>query len=132
VSVTLEAPYDSPRTYTRLPSPDFEDEQRHDFDFTYKQAMDGTNYSYISTTDEQILVYTFKNIGRGKLLELIEFHKVYADSVIKLQNMHSEVWRVKFLEDQLEISVEGRAVPCGDIAEHGDTVLRFVGVKISG
>jgi hypothetical protein len=94
--------------------------------------MDGTHYSYIRTSDDQILEYSYEELGRGKLLELIEFHKVYATSVIRLTNWHGEIWRVKFIEDDLDVATEQRANPCGDIPEKGPVTLRFVGIKISG
>jgi hypothetical protein len=127
----LEAPYIAPSTRTYLPNPDWDDGQGRDHEANFKQSMDGTHYSYVKATEAQLLTYIYTEMDRGKLLELVEFQKAFADAEIRLTDYRGDVWRVKFIEDVLDVSMDARAAPGGIISEKGAVTLNFVGTPVA-
>jgi hypothetical protein len=96
-------------TTTVLPSPEFNDSEAKQHTVVIKQAMDGTRYTHVHTTDGRHKLMYQINMSRMKSLELRAFLQSYYRSQIRLTNHKGEVWRVWFTSNPFEFDTVERA-----------------------
>ena len=129
MTIVLEAPYSAPVTASLLPNPILQDDEGLDVNVNLRQSMDGTPYTYVKSSLRSVITYTFENIGRGKLLELQEFVRLYAGVDIKITDYNGDVWKAT-IESPVEFSTDVRSAPAGSIRrEAGSFTLTFTGAK---
>lgn len=126
--IRLEGTYDTPTVVTLIPSPVVEDTQGLEDQINFGQSMDGTRYTYVKSTNDKRLSYTFQNIGRGKILEIQEFFRTFRGEFIRLINFRGETWKVFVDADSINFQTDKRSVNSGGSRkEAGSFTLEFVG-----
>lgn len=129
MTITLEAPWSAPATVTLLPNPILEDTEGLDVAINLRQAMDGTPYTYVQSSDRKVITYEFEDVGRGKLLEVQEFVRLYAGQEIKITDYRGDVWRAT-IDSPIEFVTNSKSTPKGSVRqESGLFSLTFTGVK---
>jgi len=95
--------------------------------------MNGAFYSYVKSGNLHRLTYTFSSIGRGKMIEVVEFLKKFRGEHIRLTNFRGEIWKVIIDGDPTEFTTTRLTDNSGGPRkEAGEFVLVLVGEKISG
>jgi hypothetical protein len=131
MSMFIEAPYPGVQTGMILPNPQLDNTEGRSISLTFNQAIDGTRYTYVKTSSRKKLVFTWTNLGRGKLVEVQEFYKLYAGSHIRLTDFRGDVWDVIF-EAEPTIAIEQLSLEGGGTRkESGSVTLEFDGVQIA-
>lgn len=115
------------QSVTLLPNPDFGDSEGHNVEVNYLEAASGRPYAYKKTTGYRNLEYTWTNLGRGKIEELVEFFKLYIGEEIIVEDQHGVSFRCVLNEDPVSFSTDRRSAP---LSESGTITLRFSGVKL--
>jgi hypothetical protein len=126
--VLLQAPVGAIEAAIVLPNAIIGDTQNITSDFDLKIAMDGTKRTYLRTTNDQVLRYTFR-MNRLRALALLEFVETFGADLIRMTNWKGEVWHVYLTTNPVEFVETSRGSPCG---ANTDVDLEFTGVKISG
>lgn len=131
MSMIFEAPFFTPVTVTILPNPELENTEGQDISVQLKRAIDGTRSSYVKSSDRKTLNFVWQNLGRGKLVELQEFFKLYVGEQVRLTDFRGDQWNVIFSENPIDVSVNTRSVNAGGARkESGSISLELLGVQI--
>lgn len=131
MSMTFEAPFDAPVTVTILPNPNLENEEGQDLSLQFKLAIDGTRSTYVKSSARKNMSFTWSSIGRGKLVEVEEFYKLYAGDSIRLTDFRGDQWNVIFRENPIDVTIDRRSFNSGGgRKESGSLTLNFLGVQI--
>ncbi len=120
--IVLQAPHTLIQTTTLLPDPDYEDSEALDVGIIIKNAMDGTDYTYIKSSLNRILSYSLY-LKRSKQLELEAFIKAYYGEDIRLTNHKEEVWVVKIMNELIDFEILNKG-------ERVQIVLQFHGLRL--
>jgi hypothetical protein len=89
--------------------------------------MDGTRYSYVKSSDDRRLSFSFTDIGRGKILEVQEFLKKFRGQFIKVVDHRGNAWKVFVDTNPVTFTTNARGAPQG---ERGSFDLEFVGESL--
>jgi len=116
---------------TILPSPQLEDTNALSVGINHRQSMTAAHYTYVKkrNADKRQFEYTFENVGRGKLVEVQEFYKLFAGERVFITDHHNVTTPVYFLSDNIEFTTSNRSNPSGGIGERsesGDFTLEFI------
>lgn len=126
-SVPTPAPNGSSTTVT-LPNPTFNDSRALDVEVQHYQTLDGTRYTYTRPSDGIRLIYTWGDLGRGKLLEVEEFLQIYAGELIQIIDHNSLIWDARLIPGQVSFSTNKLSRNSGGPrTENGEVTLEFVG-----
>ncbi len=126
----FEAPYAAPDTVVLLPNPVFGDSRALDVDLKHYQTLNGTRYTYIKTSANRRLTYTWEVLGRGKMLELEEFFQAYAGEFIKIIDHNSKVWKASIVEGASQFTTTQLSRNAGGPrTESGSITLEFIGCQ---
>ena len=139
MSMTLRAPYANPNnpavgpiTALILPNPELENTEGQDLSLQLRRAIDGTRSTYVKSSDRKSLSFTWESLGRGKLIEVQEFFKLYVGDHILLEDFRGDIWDVIFAEDPISTTTSKRSANFGGPrAESGSLTLEFLGAKIT-
>ena len=112
-----------------LPLPELNDTQKNNDTINVRRSMSGTLHAYIKRVPTQTLQYSFI-LDYPKALELKTWVRTNFAQSIKLTNFKGEIWKVKILNDDLNLVNEGRY--SGNARQKTTVTLEFEGVKISG
>lgn len=131
MTMILEAPYSAPVTTMILPSPELEDEEGQDLVVNFKLSINGTRATYVKSSDRRTLNYTWQSLGRGKIVEIEEFFKIYVGGFVKLTDFRGDQWKVIFSENPISASMDKRSFNSGGgRKESGSVTLEFLGTKV--
>ena len=122
-NVVLMAPHELVETTLILPRPDFGDDENLDLKVMYHQAMDGTIYSYVQTSDRIALSHNYI-LTREKAEELRRFFLAYSTSNIRLYNYDDTIWVVQFEDKELQITTQFNT-------EIKQASLNFIGTRLN-
>jgi len=140
--IRLEGPYGTVQRISILPNPRFADEESIDATTSLRRAMDNTVYTYNKRPDtlEKVVTFTFAGVGRGKMLEVIEFIELYTGGFIRLIDHKTppRVWKAILETNPADFTTASRSFPCGggkikpsvSRDEVGDFTLRFIGLVV--
>jgi len=120
MSVTLSAPYPKTKVTTVLPDPQLGNTRTTESNVQLKRTMTGKLWSYVQSTDKEILVLSFI-ITRQKDFELAEFVRIYLTADWKLIDHNGKEWKVKLLGEPLRRNSVGRAASSNTNATGGET-----------
>lgn len=126
--VLLQAPFNLIQTSVILPNPLLDDNESLISNLTLRRSMNGTPRTYVKTSKNRRLRYTF-TMNRLKALELEGFCKAYNGTTIKMLNWKGEIWKVKLITNPIDFVQTRRYEPGGD---RTDVNLEFEGVKLNG
>ncbi|KKM83661.1 hypothetical protein LCGC14_1307150 [marine sediment metagenome] len=126
--VLLQAPFELIQTSVVLPNPLLDDNEGLMSTLITRRSMDNTLRTYVQTTKNRRLRYTFA-LNRLKALEVEAFFDAYNGATIRMLNWKGEIWRVKLITNPLDFVQTRRAEPGGD---RTDVNLEFEGVKLYG
>lgn len=121
MSVYMTAPYDTPRTTIRLPSPTFSDEQGHYQDVDVKVAMSGDLFTTVRTSRKRKVTWEF-NLTRMKSLEFEAFLALYTGNRIKIFDWDTGVYKAHFITNPVEFVPNGK--------DNVRVKIEFVGEKL--
>lgn len=96
-----------------MPNPSLQNQEAGEQFVNHDLAMDGTNYTYVKSSLDRRLTMTFKNIGRGKMVELQEFFRVSAGKRITFRDWRNKLWQVVFDDDILNFTTQSRSAKSG-------------------
>ncbi len=131
MSMILEAPFAGPITVMIVPNPEPENTEGRDISVELKLSIDGTRSSYVKSSERRTLIFTWRGLGRGKLVEIEEFFKLYVGDHIRLTDFRGDQWDVIFGENPIDVSINTRSVNAGAARkESGSVTLEFLGIKI--
>jgi len=131
MTMTFMAPIGAIETVVLTPNPKLQDPESIDHGVNFKEAMDGTFYTTVFSSAQKLLTYDFESMGKGKLVELEEFFKLYAGKHILITDYRGESWDVVFTEDTLSTVTEKLAkFASTGRQEAGSITLEFTGVRI--
>jgi hypothetical protein len=131
MTVIIEAPYPATVTGLILPNPELDNTESRNISVNHELAMDGTRYTYVKTSARKLLSYTWESIGRGKLVEVQEFYKLYAGERIKVTDFKGNVWDALF-QNAPTITTTKLSVNAGAARkESGALTLEFLGAQIA-
>jgi hypothetical protein len=132
MSLTLQAPFDIATAIIALPNPEFGDEEGLDAEVSYEEALDGTPFTYIVRKNQRKLTFTFENVGRGKMLEMLTFFEQFAHEFIRLTDHNSNTWKVCFSADSLSVTHQMLSSPRGGPRdESGSFTLEFLAERVT-
>lgn len=131
MTMIFEGPYPGIITGLLMPNPQLDNTEGRDISVQFRQAIDGTRYTYVKTSLRRKLTYTWENLGRGKLVELQEFYKLYAGKHVRLTDFRGDVWDIIF-EAEPSISTDVLSKKAGAARqESGSVTLELNGAPIS-
>lgn len=131
MTMFVEGPFPGIEQALVLPNPLHGNDEGFDQSVQFRKSINGTRYTYVKSSDRKTLVFSWDFLGRGKLVEIQEFYKLYAGNHVKLTDFRGDVWDAIFAEDP-SLSVEVRTVNSGAARkESGSITLEFLGVQIS-
>jgi hypothetical protein len=119
----LQAPFELIQTTVVLPNPLLDDNENIVSDLVLRRSMDNTAYTYVKTSNNKRLRYTFV-LSRMKALELEGFFNSYNGADIKMINWKGEIWKVKLITNPIDFVQTRRNEPGGD---RTDVNLEFEG-----
>lgn len=122
--VYLQAPFNSIASTVILPAPLWGDTENIASEMRLLRAMNGVIRTYVKTTKNRRLTYTFRLLERAKAVELLTFLKSYDSEKMKLTNWKGEVWEVNLLNNPSDF-VQTRRYGT-------DIALEFEGEKLYG
>ena len=139
MSMTLRGPYANPNnpavgpiTTLILPNPELDNTEGQDLSLQLRHAIDGTRSTYVKSSARRTLSFAWSNLGRGKIVEVQEFFKLYAGDHVLLEDFRGDIWDVFFAEDPLSMATEKRSANFGGPrTESGSLALEFTGVQIA-
>lgn len=130
----LQGPYPTLVRTVVLPSPELLDTKTLPISVNWKQAIDGTNYTYsvLNRTVERLFTYNFDNVQYDKMTEMFEFYTLCSISEIRITDQKSLQYRVRMIMPELTVSILRRSVvSCpNDFQEAGSFVLTFRGYEL--
>jgi len=126
--VVFQAPFEFIQASMVTPSPLMGDTENLISDLVLRRSMAGTRRTYVKSSSNRRLKYTF-SVDRPKGLEMEAFFSAYNGSTIKMINWKGEVWKLKLISNPLDYVQTRRAEPNGDKTEVN---IEFEGVKLSG
>lgn len=132
----IQGPYPTLTNTVVLPSPDLQDTETVPMSIVWKQAMDGTNYTYGASnrTIERIYNFSFSNIAYEKMQELVEFYTLCATSETRIRfddpadPNNPLLVRARFMNPTLNKTIDKRSKGCG--TEAGSFSLSFRGYTL--
>jgi len=131
MTMILEAPFAAPITTMIMPNPQLENTEGRDISANFKLSIDGTRSTYVKSSDRKTLTFTWEDLGRGKLVEIQEFFKLYVGDSIKLTDFRGDQWNVIFGENPIDVSINSRSYNSGGgRKESGSVTLEFLGAQI--
>lgn len=107
-----------------MPNPDFGNAEGRDLSLDAQKSMDGTLYSYVQSSGRRTFSYTWSDLGRGKIVEVQEFFKLFAGVAIQLIDHRGTSWLVIFKDATIDASVDSRSA--GSRRESGSITLDFL------
>jgi len=127
----IEGPYPGIAQALLLPNPIHGNTEGRDHSVSFRKSINGTRYTYVKSSDRKRLVFTWETLGRGKLVEIQEFYKLYAGNNVKVTDFRGDIWDAIFAEEP-ELSTESRSVNAGAARKESGTItLEFLGVQIA-
>jgi len=127
----IEAPFSAPVTTLILPNPKLENTEGWDLSVDFKLSIDGTRSTYVKSSNRKTLIFTWENLGRGKLVEIEEFYKLYTGDSIKLTDFRGDQWNAIFGENPIDISIDTRSSNSGGgRKESGSITLQLLGAQL--
>lgn len=130
--IRMMAPYATPMTITLLRNPELNNEEALDIKVDHRKSMDGTRYSYVNSSDKYRLTWGWRNIDRGKMIEVLEFIYSYQGEEIMLVDWREDVWRAHILTQPFELETNIKHFPCGEArAEGGDFTIEFLAKRVT-
>lgn len=131
MSVTLAGPYPGSITITVLPNPDLDNSEGRDISVDFRRSMNGARYSYIKSSEREALNFEWTSLGRGKIIEVQEFYKLYTGEHILLTDFRGDAWDVIFTTAPIIIEMARRSFNSGgNRKESGNLSLSFLGKKL--
>lgn len=124
--VMLQAPYGLIEKTLILPNPLYDDTESLVHSVNLKRSMNGGTYTYVKSSDNRVLKYTF-TLPREKGLELEYFCRSYQSVPIKLTNWKGEIWYVHIMTNPLDFVETTRYFPTSD---RTDINLEFEGNRV--
>jgi hypothetical protein len=116
----------------QLPNPDLDNTEGRSLSVSFKRSMNGARHTTVKSSERKSLVFTWTNLGYGKLVEAQEFFKLYAGDHMFLEDFRGDIWNVIFDINPISITVDGRSVNSGGPRnESGSLTLEFLGVQIT-
>lgn len=97
----------SPEHTLYLPNPELGDTENLQSTIEVKLALDGTRRTYVRSSDDRLLSYTFR-LSRAKALELEVFIDNNHSRSFRLHNHKDEDWQVVFVTNPFDF-VDPRA-----------------------
>lgn len=122
-SVYLQAPHELIQATIRLPTPRLGDSVSPNPIVTVRNAMDGTIYSYVKSSESLVIVWEFESLTREKAQELEEFIKVYFTEKWRIIDHDDRVYVVRLINLPVEFPTIGNG-------EYRKAKLEFEGVQI--
>ncbi len=126
--ILLQAPFELIQTSVVLPNPLLDDNESLISNLTLRRSMDNTPRTYVQTSKNKRLRYTFI-LNRLKALELEAFFNSYNGADIKMLNWKGQIWKVKLITNPIDYVQTRRAEPGGD---RTDVNVEFEGVLLNG
>ena len=126
--VLFQAPFKLIQTSIVLPNPLLDDNEGLVSNLMARRSMNNTLRTYVQTTKNRRLRYTF-TLNRPKALEVEAFFDAYNGADIKMLNWKGELWKVNLITNPIDFVQTRRAEPGGD---RTDVNLEFEGVRIYG
>lgn len=139
MTMTFRGPYANPNnpavgpiTTLLMPNPELENTEGQDLSLQLRRAIDGTRSTYVKSSDRKSLSFTWNDLGRGKLVEVEEFYKLYAGDHVLLTDFRDDVWDLIFNENPISVQMTSRSANFGGPRqESGSLTLELLGVKIA-
>lgn len=132
MTMIIEAPFPGITDAIIFPNPDLGNTEGRDVSVNFKQSMDGSVTTYVRSSQRKSLSFTWNVLGRGKLVEIQEFYKLFSGNRLKLTDFRGDVWDVIFAEDPVTITVETLSQNAGGArTESGSLTLEFLGAQIA-
>lgn len=122
MSVYLDGPYEASQARIMLPNPQLNDEINPEIEVSIMNAMDGTIYSTVKTSDRLHLNWDFL-LSREKAVELREFVNAYMNGDLRLIDWEDRVYKVKIVNLPLDFIHFRRN-------SHATINVQFEGVQI--
>lgn len=107
-----------------MPNPDPEDTEGRDLSLDIQTSMNGTLYSYVQSSTRKAFSFTWSDLGRGKIVEVQEFFKLFAGEVIQLIDHRETSWNVIFKDATVDAAIDKRSA--GSRREAGSITLDFL------
>lgn len=131
MSMVLEAPYVAPVAALILPNPELDNSEGQDLSVDLRKAIDGTRSTYVKSNNQKRIAFAWANLGRGKLVEVEEFYKLYTGQRIRLTDFRGDVWNVIFSDNPINIVVGRRSFNSGAARKESGTLeLEFLGTQV--
>lgn len=118
---------------TILPSPVLSNTEALSVGLEHGQSMSGDHYTYVRrrSADKREFSFTFENVGRGKLVEVQEFFKLFNGERIFITDHQGTTTPVYFQNDAVEFTIDrrsGTTGASGERSESGNFTLNFIEV----
>ena len=131
MTMTFEAPHPGAVTAMLLPNPDLDNSEGQDLSLDFRLSINGTRSTYVKSNVQKRLNFSWTSLGRGKLVEVEEFYKLYTGGRIKLTDFRGDEWDLIFSDNPITISVNKRSYNSGAARkESGSLELEFLGTQI--
>ncbi len=131
MTIEIRAPFTGPTAIMLLPNPILNNEEAVEQSVNHRLAMDGTNYTYVKTGPDRKLTLSFENQGRGKMVEVQEFYRLFAGQRMRFIDWRGDEWNVVFDAAPIDFSTGSRGAPGGGSRqEQGSFELVLVGAKL--
>ena len=131
MTMIIEGPFPGISQAIILPNPTHGNTEGRDQTVDLHKSINGTRRTYVKSSSQRRLEFSWDSLGRGKLVELQEFHKFFAGEHVKLTDFRGDVWDVIFI-DQPNLTVQSRSINSGAARkESGNVTLEFLGVQIA-
>lgn len=131
MSVNLQGPWPGAVTTTILPNPELDNSEGRDISVDFRRSMNNTGYSYVKSSDRKRISFQWEDLGRGKIVEVQEFFKLYAGSHILLTDFRGDQWDVIFADNPVVTEVTKRSDNSGGARKESGTLsLEFLGTKL--
>ena len=131
MTMVIEGPYPGIAQALLLPNPIHGNTEGRDQLVSFRKSINGTRYTYVKSSERKRLEFTWETLGRGKLVEIQEFYKLYAGNHIKITDFRGDVWDAIFVGEP-ELSIEKRTANAGAARKESGTItLEFLGVQIA-
>jgi len=124
--VVLEAPFEAIDAVIILPNPLHTDTENLISSINLRRSMNNKKYTYVKSSDNRILRYTF-TLNRNKALELQDFFRFYNANFMKMSNWKGEIWKVQLKTNPIDFSQVTRYSPTG---ARVDVNLEFEGTRV--
>ena len=131
MTMILEGPFPGISQALILTSPEHSNTEGKDQSIQLRKSINSTRYTYVKSSNRKRLEFSWTSLGRGKLVEIQEFHKLFAGNHIKLTDFRGDVWDLIFANEP-NLTMQSRSVNSGAARkESGSISLEFLGVQIA-